>query len=79
MADFLVAEASPDLMQLRYASYIGGSATDSGRASHTKSKGVMAVGVETNSLDWPLIDAVWGQIGTGLTDAVVRQLLLGNE
>jgi hypothetical protein len=53
-ADFFGAVLSSDLRQLVYATYLGGSGSDYGRASAVDAGGNLIVGGELNSTDWPL-------------------------
>jgi hypothetical protein len=70
--DAFVASFSTDLRQLLYASYLGGSGKDGGRAIAVDSEGSIYIVGETDSTDWPIHHATQRRNG-GRTDALVAK------
>ena len=55
--DAVVVELAADFSHLRYASYLGGSGFEYGRAARVDKQGNFYLGGETDSNDWPVRDA----------------------
>jgi Beta-propeller repeat len=73
--DAFVLKLPPDLSQLLYSSYFGGSSKDYGRGAAVDSKGNFYLGGETNSADWPTHAAFQKAYG-GNGDAIVAKFRL---
>lgn len=61
-SDAFVAQFSHDLSELLYASYVGGSGNDQGRALAVHTDGTVAFGGATLSADYPTINAYDGAL-----------------
>ena len=72
-ADAFAAKLSPDLRQLLYSTYWGGSAGDYGRTASVDFKGSMYIGGATESSDLPACSAPRGR-GRGKKDAFVAKI-----
>ncbi len=70
-SDAFVAQFSHDLSELLYASYVGGSGNDQGRALAVHDDGTVAYGGSTLSADYPTVnahdDALTGRSAASLT------------
>jgi hypothetical protein len=64
-ADFFLASLSADLKQERYATFLGGSNIDYGRAIAAAPTGPIAIGGMTLSSNWPTFNAWQANFGGG--------------
>jgi len=71
-ADAFVAKLSPDLKQLLYLSYFGGSGEDFGRAVAVTPGGAFALGGQTQSANYPVFQPFQATRGGSLDGQVAR-------
>jgi hypothetical protein len=76
--NFFVVKLAADFRRLLYASYLGGSDNDEGRAAALDSAGNFFVGGQVLSKDWPVRNAVRQRLA-GDTDAAVAKFSLGGR
>ena len=74
--DAFVVKLSPDLSQLLYSSYFGGSNRDQGRGASVDASGNFYLGGETESTDWPTRNAFQATYRGGNGDAVLAKFKL---
>ena len=70
-ADIFVTKLSPDGSRLVYSTYVGGTNTERGYGIGVDAAGNAYVGGSTNSLDFPVVNAVQEVYGGGQADAIV--------
>jgi hypothetical protein len=68
-----VVVLAPDLSHLIYSSYLGGSNSNNGRGGHADANGNFYFGGETNSSDFPVVNA-YQPVMHGTADAFVAKM-----
>jgi len=78
-SDAFVAKVAPDGNTLAYATFLGGSSSDSGQSIATDMSGVTYVTGQTTSSNFPTIPGVFDTIYNGPADAFVVKLDMGGR
>lgn len=69
-ADVFVVVLSADLRHLVYGTFVGGNDLDYGRSLAGTAQGILVVGGQTRSANWPVAGALQGQLGGGFDGAL---------
>jgi hypothetical protein len=73
-SDAIVVKLSPDLSTLLYGSYLGGTGDEGGRCAAVDGGGAILLGGDTNSADWPVVNA-WQRTRNGTGDGMIAKVV----
>ena len=73
--DAVLVWLSADFSDLLYSTFMGGSGDDSGRSSYLGQDGSLFMTGQTNSTDWPVLNAYQSNYGGGALDVILAKFL----